>query len=372
MYLKYALRLGLFMSLPGLALSSCNSDGLGGYSSSGGECDPGQLRCFGSEYQLCGNDGIYATTVTCSSSSVCDDRLGCVACTPGGNTCGSSTEVHSCNDDGSVGALVSTCNFGETCKVDQCVDSCEVAASEFVYLVDSANNLLSFEPRRDTDDDAIKPIGTLNCSQTATPFSMAVDRKARAWVLYNDGNIFFVSPADASCSPSGYVTGQGGFPVFGMGFVSDFQGSKTEQLYVGNNLGGTKGLARIDPTSLMLTKFADFPMGVNSSPEMTGTGNAEWYGYFPSATEGEHIIVRMNKSTGAFETTWQLPPLPGGPSAWAFAHWGGRYYQFVSSGGKNQVRRYDPTTQQNVIVQDSTPYVVVGAGVSTCAPVVPG
>ena len=163
-----------------------------------------------------------------------------------------------------------------------------------------------------------------------------------------------------------------GFTTFGMGFVSDAVGARTEMLYIGNNMNGTKGLGRIDPTSLMLSKFADFPPGVSASPEMSGTGNAEWYGYFPSTTAGQHIIVRLNKNNGTFDTTWQLPPLPAAPNAWAFAHWGGRYYQFVTNGGKNQIRRYDPSTQMNVVVQDNTAYRIVGAGVSTCAPGIPG
>lgn len=362
------LRLGL---LGLLFAGSCSSTEVGSMS---GECEPGQRRCLGSEAQRCSDDGVYRTAESCGAENVCVDSLGCVACQPGTSVCANNgTEVHSCNADGSVGSLTSTCSFGQTCRNGSCVDSCEVAASEFVYLVDSDSNFLSFEPRKDGDPTAIKVIGKLNCASGSRPYSMAIDRKARAWVLYTDGNIYLVNPQDASCMPSGYTANQGGFTKFGMGFVSDSNGARTETLYGGNNLsGGALGFFRIDPTTKVLTKFADFPSGVTSSPEFTGTGGAALYGYFPSATAGQHRIVLINRTTGAFDMTWNLPVLPASPNAWAFAHWGGRYYQFVTNGGKNQVRRYDPATQMNTLVQDNTPYRVVGAGVSTCAPLIVG
>ena len=78
------------------------------------------------------------------------------------------------------------------------------------------------------------------------------------------------------------------------------------------------------------------------------------------ALTGQPIIVRINKASGAFDTTWQLPALPSGPQAWAFAHWGGRYYQFVTNGDKNQVRRYDPQAKTNTLVQDGIQKVLRG------------
>lgn len=372
MNLRLALCWGLLWAAP--ALGGCSNTGLG--STSGADiCEAGQRRCSGNEVQTCDANGAFVSTTTCGAAQSCDTTLGCIDCSPGTSVCANNNlEVHSCSDTGQIGPLTSMCSFGQTCQNGACVDSCEVAASEFVYVVDVNNNFLSFEPRIDTDPKALKVIGKLNCSTSgATPFSMAVDRKARAWVLYNDGNIYFVSPKDASCTPSGYTASQMGFTRFGMGFVSDAAGSRSETLYVGSNgIGGTNGLAKIDPTTLKLAKFADFPAGVTASPEMTGTGASELFGYFPSSAVDQHLIVRINKTSGAFDTTYKLAPLPGQPNDWAFAHWGGRYYQFVTSNGKNQIRRFNPATQTNDIVQDSTAYPIVGAGVSTCAPLILG
>ena len=37
----------------------------------------------------------------------------------------------------------------------------------------------------------------------------------------------------------------------------------------------------------------------------------------------------------------------------------------------NRVYRYDPVTNASILVLDNSPHVIVGAGVSTCAPAVP-
>lgn len=349
---------------------SCAGNSLDG--STVGQCQPGQQKCAGAAVQVCSPDGTFQTTTTCSAPMFCDDSLGCITCTPGATVCANSTEVHSCAADGSVGPVTQQCAFAQTCSNGACLDSCELAASEFVYLVDSQNNFLSYEPRKDTDPLSLKLIGKLTCSKTSSPYAMAVDRKARAWVLYQDGSLYLVNPQDASCTPSGYAPNQMGFTTFGMGFVSDGVGARTETLYGGSGpINGNLGLAKIDPTTLQLSKIASFP-AIDYAVEFTGTGAAELYGYFPSATAGKNFIALINKGTAKYDLTWQLPQLPAQPNAWAFAHWGGRYYQFVSSAGKNQIFRYDPVAKQNTVVQANTAYPIVGAGVSTCAPYVPG
>ncbi len=380
MYLRLAFRRILLGAGLFLSLGSCNGNTLGTFSSA--PCTAGQKRCDGSAFQTCSSEGIFQTMQTCGGANVCDDALGCVACHPGSRVCANdNTEVHSCLENGTAGPTT-TCDFGQACKDGQCIDACEVAASEFIYVVDDQNHFLSFEPRIDTDQNALKFIGDLTCSTNgATPFSMAVDRKARAWVLYDDGTIYLVNPKDASCTASSYVSGQMGFKRFGMGFVSDTAGSSNETLYIANNLDfknstDSKGMAKINPTTLALTKFADFPQGVVSSPELTGTGSSLLFGYFPSNVMNQHMIVQINRTSGAFDGTYQLTPLPNEPTAWAFAHWGGRYYQFVTTYDGtvevNRILRYNPSTSKNDEVQTGTNYRIVGAGVSTCAPTTVG
>ena len=63
--------------------------------------------------------------------------------------------------------------------------------------------------------------------------------------------------------------------------------------------------------------------------------------------------------------------------SYAFAHWGGVFYIFQSTtdnGGQltSQVLRFNPVDGTATPVVNNSPYQVVGAGVSTCAPVILG
>jgi len=85
-------------------------------------------------------------------------------------------------------------------------------------------------------------------------------------------------------------------------------------------------------------------------------------------------VARLDKTTGQNQQTWPMPALPNTVRAWAFAQWGGRFWIFVSTedvfSGRvdSQVYRLDPTTGAADPVLSNLPSMIVGAGVSTCAP----
>jgi hypothetical protein len=54
-------------------------------------------------------------------------------------------------------------------------------------------------------------------------------------------------------------------------------------------------------------------------------------------------------------------------TGWAFAFWGGKFYLFTAPTGSTIVTEFDPTTLAQTTVA-STGDIIVGAGVSTCAP----
>src|SRR5205807_1146112 len=110
-------------------------------------------------------------------------------------------------------------------------DGCSESA-KLIYVVDLDKRLSSFDPTTLKFTD----IGTLSCSAGigATPFSMAVDRSATAWILYSSGQIFKVNTANATCVTTQFPPHQTGFDQFGMGFVSDSAGSTDETLFVGS------------------------------------------------------------------------------------------------------------------------------------------
>lgn len=350
-------------------------------------CQPGQVRCQINSYQTCQN-GVFVEAESCPLTKVCDTNLGCVDCRPEiGRTCNGDA-VHTCNPDGTVGDFVEMCDF-ENCTNGSCSDDCTAAGVDLIYVVDDTYRLWSFDPRNlPPGGDPFQLIGNLQCpactswpewTGECTPFSMSVDRDGTAWVLYTSGDIFHVDVTNASCRASGFVKGQGNnfWKLFGMGFVADAAGSNEETLYISGgpvDASGSGDLGAIDKNTMQVTRIGTLP-SAEYSPELTGTGDAELYGYFPgisSSTVSE--IVKTSAATGQ---SWNLTPLSGTVRAWAFAHWGGKFYIFITTtdafGFEDtaQVVLLDPMTGQNAVIPglEDTGKIVVGAGVSTCAPV---
>ena len=346
-----------------------------------GSCRAGQTRCDADEFQTC-QAGKFANQQVCQRGAmgqVCDGKLGCVACKPSlGNVC-EGDNIRQCNSDGSVGAVLEQCAAGQ-CQGGRCSTSCNAMGVDLVYVVDTSDRLYSFNPR--DPNNAFRLLGTLRCptgsaldgSGKAHPFSMSVDRMGRAWVLYNSGEIFWASTKDASCTASGFKPRQSGFELYGMGFVSDTAGAEQETLYLAGgpyNNQSVGDLGRVD-SALTVSKIGSLRLQGQSSPELTGTGKAELWGYFPG---GSPFVAQIDKATAMNKATYSLPRLTGTPTGWAFAHWGGRYYVFitVSTGGdKSYVYEFDPATGMAKVFLSDTKIKVVGAGVSTCAPVIIG
>jgi hypothetical protein len=244
-------------------------------------------------------------------------------------------------------------------------------ASKLVYVLDDMNNLSKFDPMTKT----FSVIGPMKCQPSSilfTPFSMAIDRQANAWVLYSDGSageVFKVNTSDLTCTPTGWNT-QLGLVEFGMGFSTDVPGGTTDKLFVAGGSGPSvpsSTLATLDTTSMTATRKGT----VSGWPELTGTGSAELWGFFPSA--GGTRIEKLDKAVGTGLTTYQLPTLAGMPVAWAFAFWGGDFWVFLMKGSESKTTVYqvNGTTGQIKGMTSANPgQAIVGAGVSTCAPIV--
>jgi hypothetical protein len=244
-------------------------------------------------------------------------------------------------------------------------DDCPDADATLVYLVSETFDLLSFYPPTAT----FTTIGKIKCPSASTPFSMGVDRKGKAYVVFDDGNLFEVSTATAACVATPFVVGQNGFVTFGMGFVSD-NGGPAEKLYVAENeLTGnqlSRGLATIDTDAG--TFKLNFISNFNPSEprmELTGTGDGRLFGYFPNVSGAGAHIIEIDKTTAQVLGDDAL--LIGSPGdAFAFAYWGGDFWVFHGS-TSTTVTRFSPSDKSSTNVT-TAPSVIVGAGVSTCAP----
>ncbi|XXY50895.1 hypothetical protein WME91_07085 [Sorangium sp. So ce269] len=289
---------------------------------------------------------------------------------PGGGNTGSGAG----GDDGTFGAGAGTggsSGSGAGSGDGETENGCIERAS-FVYVLSQDNELYSFRP----DRKEFTRIGVLGCQTDMDPNSMAVDRDAVAWVNYvypddSAGTLFKVSTEDASCEPTG-TSLSGGWSRLGMGFSSDLSRPDAEELFVAGttNMPGI-GLGRVDGTSL--TPVGEFSGSLRGqSAELTGTGDGRLFGFF---TTSPVQLAEIDKETGEI---LEAKPLPGveTPSAWAFSFWGGDFYfytapdQFDSPSRTTNVSRYSPSDGSiDTAYMTNIGFRIVGAGVSTCAPV---
>jgi len=234
--------------------------------------------------------------------------------------------------------------------------------AKLVYIIGQDNKFYSFYPP--TLDVSLK--GVLNCSTPiAPPFSMAVDRDGIAWGIFSNGRIYHVDVKTVACTPTNYAPGQAGFMTFGMGFVSNSPGSADETLYVADYDG--KGLAKIDTSTLTLTPIGGWDKLPAIAAEFTGTGDARLYGFFNLTPI---VIAEIDKTSGKIISQAPQPTVNIG-SGWDFAFGGRDVGPFTSPTGNTQIDRYSPISGTTMTVKTNLGTNIVGAGVSTCAPVEP-
>src|SRR5207245_2192195 len=135
------------------------------------------------------------------------------------------------------------------------------------------------------------------------------------------------------------------------------------------------GVGPTDPTSTLakldVANMTPHSVGtVTGWPELTGTGNAELWGFFPDASSPR--VEQLNKATGGAMRTFPEGSLAGMPTAWAFAFYGGDFWIFLMKGIEFSTTVYQIDGMTGAI-KGTTPTntrTIVGAGVSTCAPTV--
>jgi hypothetical protein len=229
---------------------------------------------------------------------------------------------------------------------------------------------------------ALTMVGVVACPTTpgAQPFAMSVDRNANAWASFDSGQIFKLDTKTAACSQTGFLPGQLGFTTFGMGFVSDSQNMGTETLYItqADVSPSDDQLGAIDTTQSppALSLVGHYNGGMGKPPpfvgaaDATGTGDGRLFGFFRT---NPPQIAQIDKSTAQILGVAQLPGVTIG-MAWAFAFWGGTFWLFTWDGLSttgSMLQQYDPMANKVTMVSSGLGVVVVGAGVSTCAPLVP-
>ena len=248
------------------------------------------------------------------------------------------------------------------------IDLCPDAGATLIYVLTDSNDLLSFYP----PTLSFTPIGTLACPDNtgASPFSMAVDRRGIAYSIFTDGELFRVDTASAACETTTFFP-QDGFATFGMGFVAN-TGDAGETLFVAEDpytqgKVPSQGLGSIDVKSYVLSFVGPFTPSI-PGPELTGTSDGRLFAFYTNAAGGGSHILEVDRTSGK-----QLADFPlqvgDQTDAYAFGFWGGDFWVFTSPQGSGitTVTQFDPTTAAE---STATTFagVIVGAGVSTCAP----
>ncbi len=268
-----------------------------------------------------------------------------------------------------------------TPKPDVVVTSCADAGETLIYVVTEQNEIMSFDP----PTAAFTPIGLLSCptpGPTWTPFSMAVDRKGNAYVLFNDqsgmsiaGLLYRVSLVTSACTSLPYQPGQQGFDTYGMGFVATSSGT-SDTLFIAAdtfNAPNTPSiLGTLDVTSFLVSPIGPFFPLLVQNAELTGTGGGRLFAFYatnPGAPNESSAIAEIDPMTAKVIANNDLTNLVQG-RGWAFGFWGGDFYLFTTpctSCMPSIVTRYRPSDGSQVQVGGMND-TIVGAGVSTCAP----
>lgn len=315
-------------------------------------------RCVpGTEPTQCGRNG--STCNSCVSGQSCSSGACSIPGSAGGSAAGGSG---SAGGAAAGGSAIGGGSAGGA--VDPCSDD-----AKLVYVVDANGTFSSFNPRLAAMPGAFTDKGRLACPSSSQPFSMSVDRDAKAWVVYGNGDLFRVDVNTLACSRVA-VMSPASARIYGMGFVADAPGATTDTLFIAGNAVGASfttsqfgTLANVSPFNVTIRAQ------LSGAPELTGTGDAHLWAFFPNVSPPR--VSELNKQTGVALRSFDAPSLMGMPTAWAFAFWGGDFWIFLQRQGEPSTSVYRMNGMTGVI---TTPIPnsgrrIVGAGVSTCAPI---
>jgi hypothetical protein len=248
-------------------------------------------------------------------------------------------------------------------------------AATLVYVLTTAGDIYSFAP----DMKTFTYLATPNCADPSLGAnSMAIDRNVVAWINYvagddSEGWIYRYDLVKKKCVGNP-IQMPLGWERLGMGFSTDTAGGSSETLFV-TATNGVFGLGKVDMSNDSIIQMpGQFNGDTNldgQNAELTGTGDARLYGFF---TTNPVRVAQIDKGTAKILSDAKIAGVPT-PGAWAFSFWGGSFYLYTSDGTQSStVTKFDPTNgsvDTSYVPSSELNFTIDGAGVSTCAPVVP-
>lgn len=230
---------------------------------------------------------------------------------------------------------------------------CPGGTSLVAYLVTQTAQVYTFDPA----SLATSLVGQLACpSGNGVPWTMTVSTSGRAYLMYEDWDIYEVDLSTLACTRAAYAPGQLGL-VANVG-ITVCPNSGSESLYY---LGAPSAAASLILAVSDLTTFALAEVGsvVPTPTEHVLDIRADAFGRIFGL--GQHgTLVQIDRTTGTVVTE---AATGFNASNWALLAYGAELYFFSGS----DVSRYDLGTKQlttlgNIGIQ------VVGASAAPCLP----
>jgi sugar lactone lactonase YvrE len=238
-----------------------------------------------------------------------------------------------------------------------------VDACKNVLLLDDKGDVLAFSP----DAPKIERISHASCDfgTDLGPRSMAVENDGTAWAGTWDGRIVRIHPSDGLCERMPFAPGQSGFSALNLTFAGDTLWAADDHGW-GGDVTPSKGLAKIDRTTLALTPFAQ-PVG-DRSLLLAGTRDGKLYAQ-PPVTIG---LVELEKKKPSFKALGGFEDFAKGPGA-PMAFYDGMIFVFQGVGGLFHdaetagVLRFDPAKKRYAVILPVFEGTIVSAGAAPCA-----
>jgi hypothetical protein len=280
---------------------------------------------------------------------------------------GTESTTDSETDSGTDSETDSTTMDSETeSGTDTGVPNCDCAENtDLIYVLSDTGELWSYDP---VSNQFALISADLGCPPNQLfVFSMAVDRKGIAHVMFQNGDIYTIDVNNPNmCLDPMYQPDQLGFNRFSMGFVSNDDFEPCETLYAHTYVSVLEGpdagrLGRLDPETLTMEviDFIDYAGG-----ELTGTGDGRLFAFAGIPAK----LIEYDTSNAQVIAVEQLGM--NLTAAFALGFYGGDFYLFTEDNNPafSKVRHYDHDDTKALTVVAHAPIRVVAAGVSTCAP----
>jgi hypothetical protein len=208
--------------------------------------------------------------------------------------------------------------------------------------------------------------------------------------------LYKVDTSNAECERTNIKSGY----IGGMGFSSDEGNKEKETLFVFGQSGSPSAPERtLDHVDFDSETIVQGPSVSTNAGELTGTGDGRLFGFVIKEAQVDQVsgkplldnllaVTELDKTTGddSGEVVLKGVKYPHDPG-FAFSFWGGEFYvysapltipanypyeqppQDLKDEPTTDVARYNPTTKTTeAAYMKAIGFHIVGAGVSTCAP----